>query len=177
MWQNWKLGIRLCLAAVAALVLMACGGSGAGGEADPCGGGGAARGGSAGITLDGTWAGSFLEGGIPPALSEPRFAHSPTGTISAALTDNGDGTVSGTVTMTPDICAEGPTERAQIVTETVSGSLTATTLTVCYVTNTTLSLGETVRFTADFPADPILGEYDGTACDPTWAGGIRLVKQ
>ena len=128
-------------------------------------------------TLDGTWTGIWLQGSIPPALANPRFAHAATGTISADLTDNGDGTVSGTVTMTPDICAEGATERSQTVTETVTGTLTATTLTFCYVTNTALSSGLTVTFTADFPADPILGDYDGLACDPTWAGGIRLVKQ
>ena len=177
MWQIWKSGIPLCFAALAALALMGCGGGGAGGGGGGVTACGATGAGATPITLDGTWDGCFLQGGVPPALVDTRFAHAPSGSISAALTDNGDGTVLGTITMTPDICAEFEPEISTTVEEPVTGTLTATTLTFSYDTSTTLSSGLTVTFTAPFPADPILGDYDGTTCDAAWAGGIRLVKQ
>lgn len=158
----FKLTIRLQLLvlAVPLLVVIGCSSDGAGGASE----------------LNGTWTGSFLEGGIPAALSDFRFLHSLTGTISATLTEGAGGTVSGTITMDPDICAEGATETAETITVDVSGALTTDTLSFSY-TSPNISPAQDVTFLASFPADPIIGDYDGAACDPTWIGGFRLTKQ
>lgn len=159
-------------AVLAGLVLGGCGGDGAGGY----------------TPLAGTWQGTWQEGAVPggaqaspataPAL-EPQD-HSTTGSIRVTFAVSAAGTVTGTATMNPDVCAAGEAEVAMQIDVEVTGTLTGDQLSFSYVSPLVADNG-TATWTSDSTSDPMQGTYDGSACEPPksnpWIGGFSLSKE
>ena len=67
--------------------------------------------GAGGFTeLDGIWNGSFQQGAIPSGSTFQPLAHSSEGIMSLNFSTDDEGNITGTATMTPDICADGATQ-------------------------------------------------------------------
>jgi hypothetical protein len=130
-----------------------------------CGGGGSENPPPAeAVTLPGTWSGSWV-------LNDGSGGFQENGTMTVTFT-LATGVVGGSLTSPSDICVE-----AVVADAPIAGALGAG-LTFSYSPG-----GNTVEFTADFPADPINGTYEVTddsgsgRCSIGWGGTFRLDKQ
>ncbi len=153
-----------CAALLGVLVMAALAGCGSG-----------AGGGGSDATLPGTWSGTFTD---DESVSVLRFAHPLQGNITVTFTESG-GTVSGDISLDPDICDDlVPIEASS---GPIAGTLTSTTLEFVYDTPAAsqeeLASVTEITFTADFPADPIEGIYRALPCDvDNWRGTFLLNK-
>lgn len=147
------------LALLAVIVLPGCADDGAGGF----------------TVLDGTWQGTFQEGAFSPAGDNQPLAHAPSGTMTFTFAVDNAGNITGTATMNPDICAEGSPEVDNPAVVAITGTLTGNAAEFRY-TSTLLVPNQDVVFTVSIVSNPMLGNYDGRACEPTWAGGFKLIK-
>ena len=150
------------LAALSFPILLGCADDGAGGFTE----------------LDGFWNGTFQEGGIPLGLTLQPMAHSSTGDMSLDISTDDEGNITGTATMTPDICATGAqTSLTEI--RPITGTVTGNAATFQY-TSTLVTPNEDVEFTVQSIIDPMTGFYDGSNCSAsaaTWTGGFKVTKK